>query len=115
MRVNARAVAIPEKDVLRACLDYLNLQRGGKFWRRNVGVHASTYKGKRSFVRFGISGQCDIAGCYKGRHVEIEVKAKGKKPSPEQVLWMAAMVNAGAIVFWCDSVESCIRQWECQL
>jgi hypothetical protein len=40
------------------------------------------------FVRFGIAGQCDLYGIeHGGKHIEIELKALGRKRTPKQDAW----------------------------
>lgn len=57
-----------------------------RFFRRNVGaakMHGVT-------VRFAIKGQCDLYGITRGgRHLEVELKAAGKRLEPDQVTWAA--------------------------
>jgi len=44
----------------------------------------------------------DCLGCYRGRFFAIETKAKGKKPTPRQLLTMEGMAMSGATVFVID-------------
>lgn len=57
-----------------------------RFFRRNVGaakMHGVT-------VRFAIPGQCDLYGVTRGgRHLEVELKAAGKRLEPDQKTWAA--------------------------
>lgn len=101
-----------EAEILKACLEYLNLQWGCKFWRRNVGAFMGEYRGRKRFMRFGARGMCDIEGVAYGRHVEIEIKRPGKAPTLDQAAWITEMQNLGAIAFYCTSLEDCIGQWE---
>lgn len=93
-----------ESDILKAVMDYLGAQ-GFSMFRRNTGA---MQMGKR-FVRFSQPGQADLWGVQRGtgRHVEVEAKSPGKKPTPEQTAWLEAMREAGAVAFWCDSVDDC--------
>ena len=93
-----------EKDILKAVMDYLGTQ-GFSMFRRNTGV---MQMGKR-FVRFSQPGQADLWGLDRrtGRHIEVEVKRPGQKPTAVQAAWLEAMRRAGAIAFWCDSIDDC--------
>ena len=76
---------LKEKDILKACLDYLAYSKAGELWRQNSGAMVSEYHGKKRFMRFGKTGCADITGILKdGRRVEIEVKGPGGKQSPAQ-------------------------------
>ena len=103
----------PEMQLVRSILDYLGLY-GVMAFRRNVG--AGEYinaEGKRRLVRYNEIGAADIWGVIRnGKHFEIEVKAPGKTPTPEQLAWLAAWKAYGQIAFWCDSFESFEQQWE---
>ncbi len=96
-----------EKEILNACLDYLNTIWGCKCWRQNTGAMSSVYKGKTRFMRFGQPGQADITGIYRGRRIEIEVKKPRTKPTLIQGEWLGEMQRLGAIAFWCTSVDEC--------
>lgn len=97
-----------ESDVLLAVRDYLGIC-GFDVFRRNTGAMRGTHNGKARFVRFSSPGAADLWGIQRhtGRHLEVEVKAPGKRPSPAQLAWLAAMRRNRSIAFWCDSVERC--------
>jgi hypothetical protein len=84
-----------ETDLMRQILVAVSAIPGAVFWRVNVGVFRS-FSGRET-VRCGIPGQSDIAGCYRGRHVEIEVKTGTGRLSPEQRRWKMAVERAGGI------------------
>ena len=48
-------------------------------------------------VRVGLPGQADIAGCYRGRFVEIEVKTDKGRLSQDQKRWRMAVERAGGV------------------
>jgi hypothetical protein len=101
-----------EADVLRACLDWLNLQPGVLCWRQNTGAVVSEYRGRKRLVRFGPRGQADITGIARGGvRVEVEIKREGKRPTEEQLRRLELLRAYGAIALWCDSLESCQAQW----
>jgi hypothetical protein len=92
-----------------------------RLFRRNVGVSRySRYQpatGPERFVRFGIKGQSDIFGLFKGgRHIELELKAVGKRLTVEQDAWR--VFCASWEVPWLlpqerrdESVEECVARW----
>ena len=93
-----------EAEVLVAVLKRLNKYGNIWAWRRGVGAHQV---GGR-WVRYGQPGQADIEGIITaeaGVHLEVEVKAPGKKPTPKQLAWLAACASSGAVALWVDSVE----------
>ena len=103
-----------EAAIQQACLDWLNLQPGVRCWRQNTGAFKGEYKGKKRFVRYGVTGQSDISGIMlpSGRRIEIEVKRPkpyGKEPTNEQLAWMAMIREHGGIAFWCDSLDKCME------
>ena len=99
-----------EKEVQKACLDWLNTLPNCRFWRRNTGAAISQYKGKSRMIRFSEPGQSDIWGILPaGIHCEIEVKRKGGKPSPEQQAWLEAVAKLGGAAFIADSLDACIE------
>ena len=79
----------------------------GIWWRQNVGVGVAP--GKR-VIRFGVPGMADIGGCYRGRHVEIEVKAPRGRQSDQQKLWAAAITKVGGIYVLARSVEQVLAE-----
>jgi hypothetical protein len=97
-----------ESDVLKAVMDYLSAQ-GFVMFRRNTGAMKASHGGKSRFIRFSQKGMADLWGVQKGtgRHIECEVKAPGKRPSPEQVAWLQQCIEIGCIAFWCEGVEEC--------
>lgn len=84
-----------ETEIMRAILTAVGSLPGALFTRRNVGVFRSL-DGKM-VVRCGIPGQADIAGAYKGRFVEIEVKTEAGRLSPDQKRWKLAVERAGGV------------------
>ena len=99
---------------------------GIELWRRNVGAMriAPEGQGKSRFIRFAKAGQSDLWGSWNhidddftmthgkylwGRHWEIETKATGKRPTPEQLIWLKASTARGWIAFWGDNVDTIRR------
>lgn len=59
-----------------------------RLFRRNVGVSKAVYKGVERYVRFGIKGQCDLWGTFRGGlHVELECKAHNGTLDEHQEAW----------------------------
>lgn len=78
----------------------------GLFYRRNVGA----FKAGDRFVRFGVAGQADIAGCIEGRMVEIEVKRPGQKQRAEQRHWQQAIERCGGVYVLAYSPEQAVEE-----
>lgn len=84
--------------------------------RRNAGCVVRSYKGRTRRIRFSTPGECDWWLILKnGRHVDLEVKRPGAKPSIHQIVWMLRLNARGASAFWCDDrriLESTIGHLE---
>ena len=99
MARRVRLPPMPEREVLRQCLDLLRLLRV-PHWRANTGaLAASGADGRRRFVRFGPVGQSDILGVLPpaGRLLCVEVKRKGKRPTEAQSAFLANVEAAGGL------------------
>lgn len=57
-------------------------------------------------IRFAAPGQSDTYGWIiaTGRHVEVEWKRPGNRPTVHQLRWLKECTRTGAIAFWSDSV-----------
>lgn len=111
-----------ESDIQRAILDYLKAL-GIMAWRQK---NEGTWDAKRGFYRKGTGtpGLPDIGGILPrreyctggymvvpgGRALFIEVKAGRKKPTPEQLDFLARARKAGALAFVAYSVEDVINK-----
>jgi len=84
-----------ETSVMRAILCAISALPGALFWRRNVGVFRQL-KGA-GIVRAGLPGQADLAGIYRGRAIEVEVKTVRGGLSDEQKRWKLAVEKAGGV------------------
>lgn len=51
------------------------------------------------------NGEPDLTGCVDGKHIEIEVKAPGNKPTELQLKRLEEWDKVGAVAFWADDVE----------
>jgi hypothetical protein len=102
---------IAEADTQRVILQYLGYRHF--CWRNNTGGRPWTdNKGKKRLFRFGKVGSGDIQGIQRqtGIFFSIEVKRRGKKPSPEQVEFMRRVNESGAIAFIAYSLEDVIAK-----
>lgn len=107
IRKAIKAPQVPERDVLKACLDYLHTLPHSRWYRRNVG--RSRMKGG-FWVQFNRKGQSDIWGILEGRHYEIECKKRGEEPDDDQTAWIEDCRSVGAVAFWVDSVDMLIEK-----
>lgn len=74
--------------------------------RTNSGVY---YTKDGRPVRIGHRGQSDLQGHRPdGKCFYIEVKKPGEKPRQNQLDFIEAMKNSGAIAGWADSVEKAV-------
>ncbi len=88
-----------ERDVLRACLDYLKA-RNIFAWRVNTGAMR---RGKR-YVRFGFPGVSDIIGILPGgRFLAVECKSSTGKLSLDQDAFLTAVQLSGGVALWVRS------------
>lgn len=61
-------------------------------------------------VSVGVPGESDIWGHRAdGKAFYVEVKLPGEKPRQNQLDFIEAMKNSGAIAGWCTSVEEALR------
>lgn len=113
MAVKKRVILIErrtaESDVLKDCLQYLNLLPGCRAYRINTGAFQNEYKGKKRFIRFGVPGMSDIIGIYKGRFLAIEVKRPGNKPTDIQNSFLEDVLRLGGIATWVESLDGLIQ------
>lgn len=99
-----------ESAIQKAILDYLKL-RQVFCWRNNSGARKFAYQrqdGKitHNFFQWGKVGSGDILGLTKkGIFFSIEVKAQGKKPTPQQTEFMNNVIVNNGIAFVAYSVE----------
>ncbi len=99
-----------ESDILKACLQLLAM-RGVVAWRHNQGAIPLEGGGYRRFV--GARGCSDILGVLPGgRFLACEVKRPGKKPTADQLGFLAAVNAAGGLGVWVQSVDELDRKLE---
>ena len=107
------APAASEAQTLRAVLHALTLHpKVAKVWRANTGsgklIRGS---GVSQWIQFGFRGQPDLLGfTTTARLIACEVKAAGKKPTPEQQEFLAEVAAAGGIAFVAYDVADVFAQ-----
>ena len=99
-----------EGELVKSVMQLLQAH-GFQVFRRNTGAMTSNYTRKdgttrERFIRFSEPGMSDIYGwqALTGRHIEVEVKRRGVKPTPLQEQWLQSAQAGGCIAFWCDSM-----------
>lgn len=96
-----------EVEIMRAVMTYLASRRV-VCWRENVGsALAMNRDGSMRRIRFGVPGLPDILGVLPGgggRLLACEIKRPGEHPTPQQVLRMRVLADAGALVFVARSI-----------
>ena len=107
---------VSSEGILLKSVMQLLQAHGFQVFRRNTGAVRATYTTKdgiarERFVRFSKPGAADIYGwqLLTGRHIEVEVKRSGQKPSAVQLEWLTHAKEDGCIAFWCDSMEGAIK------
>lgn len=103
--MNKLSPAAKEKDIQRACLDWLAAKRYF-FYRQNTGA-VKTPEGR--FFRFGANGSPDIVVVRKGQYVGIEVKGPKGKQSEAQVAFQKDLEAAGGKYLLVHSIEELIQ------
>jgi len=111
----AKMTKSKEGELVKSVISLLQAH-GFVVFRRNVGAVRQTYTRRdgseaKYFVRYSEPGASDIYGwqVLTGRHIEVEVKRLGQRPSPEQLIWLDQARDAGCIAFWTDSMEATLR------
>jgi hypothetical protein len=108
-----------EKDISKACVQWLNSIPGVTVWRQNTGKVLQAYKSKRTgietkrLLRFGEVGQGDHSGLMgpRGTRLEVEIKRPPEVPSLEQETWMAMINDRHGVAFWTDGLDDCVRKF----
>jgi hypothetical protein len=121
-----------EADVMIDARAWLGTQTDVQMMRNNVGALKDDHG---RLVTYGLGlGSCDLVGHievlvsatrlpageerYIARCFAIELKAPGKRPSPDQVAWMNVKRQQGWAIGWSDSLDGVIeivekaRRWE---
>lgn len=103
-RQRVQKPVVAERDILKGCLQLLELHpKVGFSWRQNTGM-AMNAQGKRIF--FSTKGCADILGALvDGRFLAVECKATGKKANPDQQAFLDAVNRAGGLGICVDDVD----------
>mgnify|MGYP001559777725 CR=1 FL=1 len=98
-----------ESHIQKAILDYLKLKGILCFKHRNVGIYKKD-TGKYIPLAYGEKGIADILGCTPdGRFIACEVKVPGKKPSPDQVVFLDKVKKQGGIAILAYSLDDVMK------
>lgn len=94
--------ALQNKIIVALC------ERGCYATNHTVGDFFTKYGGR---VSVGIPGESDIWGVLPphGRAFFLEVKLPGQKPRKNQLDFIEAMKNTGAIAGWCTSIPEALN------
>jgi hypothetical protein len=90
-----------EKAIVLRILKFLNSIPGCVARKRWGGV-------------MGVAGDPDVTGCLRGRHLELEVKRPGQRPTPLQAKRLEEWKQAGAVTAVVTSVEEVRRALEAE-
>jgi hypothetical protein len=96
-----------ETDLVAQCLQLLRL-RHVFAWRVNGGAAHFGSGPRKRFVRFAsINGISDILACLPpdGRLLAVEVKQPGRRVTPHQQAFLAAVCAAGGLALVVDDVR----------
>lgn len=96
-----------EADILRDCLTLLKL-KGILCWRQNQGAITGEHNGKKRFLRFAsMPGLSDILGVLppSGRLLAVECKRPGRKPTPEQEVFLDVVRQCGGLAVCVHSLD----------
>jgi len=104
------AVFIPEKDIVKAILDYLNIRKY-ICKRNNAGMAFMKHGNKSRGIKIGEAGWPDIEGMTKqGIYFGIEVKTIIGKLSPAQIEIGQRIKENHGIWFVARSINDVIKQ-----
>lgn len=82
-----------------------------KWFKSNLTVSIGEFLHKIARpIRIGTPGMTDLQGHRPdGKCFYLEIKRPGQKPRPDQLKFIKAMRNSGAIAGWADSVERAVQ------
>ena len=96
-----RETILQNKIIVALC------ERGCLAVNHTVGDFFTQYGGR---VSVGVPGEADIWGHRPdGRAFYVEVKLPGEKPRQNQLDFIEAMKNSGAIAGWCTSIPEALN------
>jgi hypothetical protein len=100
---------LPENQLTAQVVRYLQAL-GWTVVRQNSGLFARPYD-PESRIRIGEKGAADwfayrpLRDAGRVEFFFFELKAPGKKPRPEQVLWLGARMRTGTLAAWFDDFD----------
>lgn len=101
-----------EQNLLRACIEYLNLQ-GCFVFRNNTGAVVLEDGNKKRIIKFGSKGSPDIIGCTPdGTFLAVECKSPKGKLSNHQKEFLKEIEKRGGIVFVVKSIDELITKYQ---
>ena len=101
MRIKTlKKLKIPEKQVLKAVLQFLDFVRIFH-WRNNTGAVTTD----KRFIRFGAAGSPDIIAIYQGRFIGIECKSSTGRQTAAQKQFQIAVEASKGIYILAKKVE----------
>jgi hypothetical protein len=104
---------LTETALVAQLKQYLELA-GALVIRVNSGAFAGSHNGKKWFVKLNSEPGCsDLLACYRGRFVALEVKRPGKKATPEQESFLAAVEAAGGLAAVVTGIEDVQQLLDC--
>ena len=95
-------IKVKESDILKSILDYLRWC--GVFCWRNRTVGIWNEKGQ-GYIPAEMKGVSDISAVWQGRHIAIECKVPGNKPTDAQKEFLNNVIMSGGIAFIATSIE----------
>jgi len=102
----------PEGQILSAIMEYLALRKVWCWRVNNSGMPIRDRFGNVTGMKKSTlpAGHSDIAGILpvSGKSLFIEVKAKGKKPTPEQYAFIEKVKANGGVALWADDVRTVV-------
>jgi hypothetical protein len=103
----------PEGQVLNAILEYLALKKVWAWRVTKIGSPIRDRLGNVTGMKKSTlpAGHSDIAGILpkSGKALYIEVKAKGKKPKPEQYEFIEKVNACGGVGLWADDLDTVVQ------
>jgi hypothetical protein len=114
LHTKPRKYSNPEGQIQKSILQYLHL-KGIWAWitnRKGRQVNGRWIPSQLPSGHSDVMGILPggIAGKPGGTVLMIEVKDVGKKPTPEQLAFMARVNALGGLAFWADSVETVVEK-----
>ena len=107
---SARPRRIGGEQVRRQVEEYFRML-GVPLDRQNTGVGTYANRdGTERRVRYGARGNPDNTGTLPdGRRIEVESKATGERPTPEQLARIHRVNASNGVAFWVDDVSVAMK------